>query len=280
MLRMLKKWIKKYDNLYYFLSYYIIENIREKLFLLNSFFRNKAWFCSKTYKNLKKFKDIHKGERCFIIATGPSLDISELEKLHNEVTFSMNSIVLLFDKIKWRPCYYGIQDLRAYSKLKNQILNSKLPVIFNGIVYRKKSRELNLRSYFYPLNLLRHNAPFKKGVTRFNTSFSDDIYISVYDGYSITYSLLQIAAYMGFKEIYLLGVDCDYSPNNVENHPLYYVKQDDKNAAYLMRESFKVAKVYAEKKDIKIYNASPRSKLDIFEKIELDAVLKMPKKKV
>ncbi|WP_431242695.1 hypothetical protein ACQ9BO_23405 [Flavobacterium sp. P21] len=46
---------------------------------------------------------------------------------------------------------------------------------------------------------------------KLRSGFSSDVSEIVYDGYSIVYSLIQIAVYMGFKEIYLLGVDCSYS---------------------------------------------------------------------
>ena len=44
--------------------------------------------------------------------------------------------------------------------------------------------------------------------------FSRDIASVVYSGQTVTYSMIQFAAYMGFKEIYLIGVDCNYSKDN------------------------------------------------------------------
>ena len=71
-----------------------------------------------SYEKLKSLKDQHKGERCFIVATGPSLRIEDLNLLRNEFTFSMNSIFLLFDETDWRPTYYGIQFPDLYQKSK------------------------------------------------------------------------------------------------------------------------------------------------------------------
>ena len=56
--------------------------------------------------DMKKYKSIHKGKRCFIVATGPSLTIKDLEMLDGEITFSMNSIVNLYNKTEFRPNYY------------------------------------------------------------------------------------------------------------------------------------------------------------------------------
>lgn len=41
--------------------------------------------------------------------------------------------------------------------------------------------------------------------------FSDDIAQEISEGFTVTYAEIQMAAYMGFKEIYLLGVDFNYS---------------------------------------------------------------------
>ena len=53
---------------------------------------------NKRYKNIRKFKNIHAGERCFIVATGPSLTYEDLDKIKNEITFGVNSICLSYDK--------------------------------------------------------------------------------------------------------------------------------------------------------------------------------------
>ena len=39
-------------------------------------------------KNNKKFKNIHEGKRCFIIANGPSIKTQDLRLLKNEICFS------------------------------------------------------------------------------------------------------------------------------------------------------------------------------------------------
>ena len=45
-----------------------------------------------------KLKDVYSGKRCFIIGNGPSLKISDLEMIMNEVTMSCNSTIDLFEK--------------------------------------------------------------------------------------------------------------------------------------------------------------------------------------
>ena len=91
----------------------------------------------------------------------------------------------------------------------------------------------------------------------YSVDFSPNAYEVVYDGYSITYSLIEIAIYMGFKEIYLLGADCNY-PKGEKNH---FVESGfvDKNAAsnpIRMRIGYQAAKEYADAHGIKIVNCT------------------------
>lgn len=220
------------------------------------------------YEELKAYKNIHKNERCFIVGTGPSLTMEDLELIKNEISFSVNSIVLSFPDTDWRPTYYAIQDRFGYEKLEKVIESANIPIVFNGISNTVMTPKMNIRYTPYPLNLLDHG----KMIPHHITKFSGDAFKVVYDGHSITYSVIQLAVYMGFKEIILLGVDCDYS--KTVNHVKAYSVQNDSNAAFLMRESYKVAKKYADAHDIKIRNATRNAKLDIFEKVELEKALK------
>ena len=48
-------------------------------------------------------KNTHVGERCFVVATGPSLTFEDLNALKDEFCFGMNSCVLALDKTEWTP---------------------------------------------------------------------------------------------------------------------------------------------------------------------------------
>jgi hypothetical protein len=84
---------------------------------------------------------------------------------------------------------------------------------------------------------------------------------------------------MGFTKIYLLGADCNYKLE--KKH--FIGTENDKNevdsklkylGASAMIESYKVAKVYADKHGIEIYNATRGGMLEVFERVNLDDVLK------
>lgn len=275
----LKTVLKNNKNMYYFIKK--IRNIQlvylpylgDRLkFILRKVARILYISRGNPYRKLKTLKNKHQNERCFIVATGPSLKIEDLEKLQNETTISMNSICLAFGKTDWRPTYYGIQDMDVYLRMKEHIegLNVKGKFIAD-YVQKRYNFEILKDHYIFAINELHHFLPNNKN---YNTKFSKNIYSQVYSGNTITYSLLQIAVYMGFKEIYLLGADCHYS-KDLNHHFINYdsVDPDFAMAGEMMTAAYKTAKKYADKHNIKIYNATRGGKLEVFDRVDLDEVL-------
>lgn len=221
------------------------------------------------YIELKKYCNIHSGERCFILATGPSLTLSDIELLKNEYTFSMNSICKLFNKTNWKPTYYVIQDHKVYDKLKDDsnFRSIEKPFVADFILDEHKLK--NTDNICFPINHLDH-MDFKKRTMK--QKFSADAYVCIYDGYTVTYTALQLAVYMGFSEIFLLGCDCDYSGEK-QHFVDYGIKVTD-NPEQRMTIAYKAAREYADAHGIKIFNATRGGKLEVFERVNLDDVLK------
>lgn len=264
----------KWRSSLYFIKHVLLSNF---IFNLKKILRVSRINKNSPYEKLKSVKNKHNGERCFIVATGPSLTIADLEKLRNEVTFGMNSICLAFDETDWRPTYYGIQDEDVYMKLKEHIdqlnVNDQLNVkgkFISDTILNQLGIQVADDFYIFPMNMLNHNMEHKK----YHTKFSDDAFAVVYNGYSITYSLIQIAVYMGFKEIYLLGVDCNYS-SNMKHHFKDYGLVDSNFSLHGMKmiSGYKEAKKYADKYHVKIYNATRGGMLEVFERVDFDELL-------
>ncbi len=236
--------------------------------------RRKKGYIDPRYAWLKAQHNTHVGERCFIVATGPSITLSDLHLLRDECTFSMNSAVRLYDKTDWRPTYYGIQDWRVYDKLQDDIsrtYNNSDCVLISQIIARKYG-ESTKNYHQFPLNTCYHDNYLE--LNKYFAAFSDDCYDVVYDGYSITYSLIQIAVYMGFKEIYLLGVDCSYK-HGEKNHIVEagnYDKNAEKNYDKMV-VGYRQAKQYADAHGIKIVNCTRGGALEVFERQTLESVL-------
>ena len=264
-----KRFFHKHTKIHAFLFSITIFPLRQLIFWVKALLRLVGINKKPPYYKLKQYKNIHKGKRCFIVGTGPSLRMEDLEAIKGELSFSVNSIVLSFGDTTWRPDYYAIQDSFGYEKLKTAIKTANMPVVFNGRSDKTMTPKMNGIDYIpFPLNLLDHGKP---GVHHLNR-FSRNAYAVVYAGHSITYSCIELAVYMGFSEIVLLGVDCDYSKS--VNHVKAYSTQNDKNAAFLMMKSYVKAKKFADRHKIRILNATRNGKMDIFEKVALEEYLK------
>ncbi len=229
----------------------------------------------KRYKKLWEFAGKHKGERCFVVCTGPSLTVKDVEILKKEYTFSMNSITKIFPYTDWRPTYYVIEDFGGYELLEKDLLMYDMGTRFasDRLI---KALEPEIEFVSYPFDPLNHN------VMQFCSSivpkfmFSGNAYAMVYGAITVTNSALQLAVYMGFKEIYLIGCDCDYSgeKRHFEDLPSSSVlnMRPILNAEQKMSMAYEVAKKYCDAHGIKIYNATRGGKLEVFERIDFDSL--------
>lgn len=262
----------------------ILINMKEKsrIFQYLAFVIKKAHFSleekrfltePKINDNIRKMKGMFSGKRCFIVATGPSLTLDDLKLISGEISFGMNSIVKLYNKINWRPTFYGIQDSLVYEKLEN-IIKKEYSNSTNVFVGSNLAKQFEIPSNFvqFPFDHYYHEA--EREIGKYFAKFSDDASSVVYDGYSITYSLIEIAVYMGFKEIYLLGCDCNY-PSGKKNH---FIESGfvDKNAAsnpVRMRVGYEKAREYAGTHGIRIVNCTRGGMLEVYPRESLETVL-------
>ena len=226
------------------------------------------------YSQLKEYKDKYKGKRCFIVCTGPSLTIDDVEKLKNEYTFGMNSLCLLCDKTSFRPTFYSCIDVIVYRKFKSQIeeftSGSKDVFISNRIA---RNERVNPDWKIIPINVAYHTYDrwFRH---KYWCKFSDNSLRTIYDMYSVTHALIQLATYMGFSKIYLLGADCTFRKNQ-NTHFIEYgtLDQDFDSAEERCVVGYDAIKEYMDSHDVSLYNATRGGNLEKFERVDLDQVL-------
>lgn len=157
------------------------------------------------HPELQKYKNIHSGKRCFLVGTGPSLEIEDLDTLHknHEICFSGNGIFQVYDRTKWRPDYFVTVDPSVFSVVKDnwEVINADSMIFFRDEYNYSKEFK---RDDFPEVNYV-HMVPAMGNYN--HPPFSLDITESVIDASTLIFSAAQIAMYMGFVEIYLLGVD-------------------------------------------------------------------------
>lgn len=253
---------------YFYYKYTQSENELEK---------RKNGFLDTKYQWMLDLKNSAKSKRCFVIATGPSLIMDDLELIKNEFSFGMNSVIKAFDKTEWRPNLYMIQDEYVYEKLENEIFDvtkkNNFLVCVGGVIPIKFKTAENYLSY--ALHYLDHKMYHNKSYGQYK--FSDDCYNVIYDGYTVTFSVLQMACYMGFNEIYLLGCDCNY--NQSKSHFVDYGHHDPK--ATIMGDKMITGhfefKKFADSLGIRVINCTRGGMLEVYPRMNLKDVVKEEK---
>jgi hypothetical protein len=217
---------------------------------------------------VKRFANCHRGETCVIIGNGPSLNSTPLDKFERKyITFGSNRI---FD-LPFTPIYYCIVDELM---LKDCV---PLPSDFKPVdMFLLAEACVHNNNPIYPINV---------------SGFSPNPANFVVLGGTVTYVMLQLAFFMDFKTVLLVGVDHNYPKSGKLEQGLYFVagkddpdhfktkdgspyfrkgKQYSAPALQSTTESYKVARTFYEKFGKRIVNLTPGTKLDVFEKGTFD----------
>lgn len=177
--------------------------------------RKKSYSKTTYGARINSYKGICRGKRCFIIGNGPSLKPWDLELLKDEYTFGANRIHLMYDKTAWRPTFYICQDKEMLKAECERI--RKMPcdcfIGYNAMV-ENKIQMSNANAY-----LMDDRAILWR---KRKLPFSFDCEKQVIDGTTVTYSSIQLAVYMGFTQIYLLGMDHHFPHTINKNREITY----------------------------------------------------------
>ena len=224
---------------------------------------------------LGKYQNKHAGERCIIIANGPSLAKMDLSPLKKEITFGMNRIYLLFDKLDFFPNYYACVNEFVIDEFSHDIRLLPMPKFLNW----------NKRLLF---DITDENIHFVRQSISIKDFFGKDPRRPLASGGTVTYSALQIAYYMGFTEVILIGLDHSYkekgTPNKLEVrsteqdeshfHPNYFPKGVKWQLPDLLRSevAYKLARDTYEADHRKIIDATIDGKCQIFQKEDFNSI--------
>jgi len=157
-------------------------------------------------------KDKHQGERCFIIGNGPSLRNTDLLLLKDEVTFGLNRIYLLFDQLGFATTYYVAVNRLVIEQCAHEIVRLPCPKFIS----------------WHARDLIDFTVDMMFLHSRSGTRFYTDITEGVWEGATVTYVAMQIAYYLGFQRVILIGVDHSYATKG-EPHTTVVSQGDDPN---------------------------------------------------
>ena len=162
-------------------------------------------FCS----HVEKLKNKHANQRCFIVGNGPSINLMDLSYLKNEFVIGTN---YSFFKKEIESTYICISDTYRMKELELYEKDLVDKTIFYashiGPTLETIPQSLSLRTI--PLNVLDNKIEFSWNI-------KNGVYCNKKMA-SVVFPAIQVAVYLGSKEVYLIGVDQDYSSDQLWFH--------------------------------------------------------------
>jgi hypothetical protein len=199
-------------------------------------------------ESIQKIKEDHNryaGKRCFVIGNGPSLQQTDVSLLKDEFTFGMNRVYLAFQE-------WGFQ--------------TSFLVSVNDLVIEQCYQD------------------FQRFTTYTGPKFARDVSRRLWEGATVTYVCLQLAFYLGFKKVILIGVDHNFSTQGRANQTVVSMGDDLNhfNKDYFGKgfrwqlpdletseRSYKLAKEVFNNAGREIVDATVGGRLTVFPKVDL-----------
>ena len=221
-------------------------------------------YLQKNAERIKKLHNIHSGQRCFLIGTGPSLNKTPLHLIKDEYTMGQNMLY----KYPFQTTYYSIAGYKILQKHIDELLNLNTEMFFSCSAGRWYLRNIlhNKQGKIHPYVLKDYGE-----IQNWN-NISLDISKYVRGGLAVSFVSLQILLYLGFKRIYLVGFDCNYNKPSGQYFYSKHQEQYDRDWSTIF-SNYQIIKDIFEKHNCKIYNATPNSNLKIFATINLEDVV-------
>jgi hypothetical protein len=148
----------------------------------------------------------------------------DLSCLRTEYTFGLNRIYLLFEKLGFSTTYFVSVNPLVLEQCAEEISQLALPK-FIGWVGRK-SVKYDANTCF----LRSSDSGFSQNSDSL-PGFSKEPSRCVHEGATVTYVALQLAYYMGFQQVILIGVDHDFATKGEPNKTVVSTGDDPNHFA-------------------------------------------------
>ena len=222
-------------------------------------------------RRILMLKNIYKGRRCFIIGNGPSLKRTDLSLLRNEVTFGLNRIYLFFERMGFCTTYYVAVNRLVIEQSARDIMKIPAPKFI---------------SYWaHDLVQFTPDVMFIRDPLYGPIRFSSDITRKVWEGATVTYVAMQIAYYLGFQQVILVGVDHSFQTQGTPHATVVSMGSDPdhidsnyfgKGFRWQLPDletselAYRLAKLNFEQAGRQIFDATIDGKLQVFPKVKYE----------
>jgi len=223
-------------------------------------------------RKLDLLRNSHTGERCVIIGNGPSLKNTDLNKLKNVFTIGMNRFYLAFPDMGFTTSILMTVNNLVIEQCADDLRQLPIPtfVSWRGRKFIQPAANLH---YLY-------TSYIKPG-------FNSDATGRLWEGATVTFIAIQLAYFMGFKQVILIGVDHNYTTKGTPNttvispgddpnhfHPGYFGQGFRWQLPDLETNeiAYQMAKEVYRQDGREILDATVGGKLTVFPKVDFDKI--------
>ncbi len=227
---------------------------------------NTWWFFN--HKKIKPLQQRFKGEDAFLLCNGPSLNKVDFSQLKNKHLIGLNKIYLLLEKHQLDFSFHVAINPLVIEQSAAMFALLNCPSFVSTIASKGVSLPKNCIRFMSDMNKLPH----------FTTNM---LRAPIQHGATVTYSALQIAYSLGFRNIFIVGMDhrfeCSGKPNEVQKmegpdtshfDPRYFSGQNwglpDLETSEM---NYKIADYVYRLNNRKIYDATEGGACEVFGKL-------------
>jgi hypothetical protein len=218
---------------------------------------------------LEAFRNRHAGQSCFVVGNGPSLARTRLSALQGQWFFGMNRGYLAYSLGLPPMPYYVLGDQELYRSYAAEIRTERLGTRFyqNNVCRTREYLEHREPVVPYPF----HYIPgMDEGF------FAADPAHGLYRGFTVALAAVQLAYFMGFTSVYLLGCDMTYAQQDLHFYASGGFEESRRHNTIPMHRvfpSFATARGVFEREGRRLVNVTEGSALDVLPRDDFERVL-------
>jgi KDO transferase-3 len=188
---------------------------------------------------LSKVENAFRGEACFLLGTGPSIKALDLKALHQFPLIGVNGAIAVMQPLGLRPRHYTVTDLDFFANrfsMIRAVIESGSDCFFSAgglrIIAERAPELLRQGEHFYLSEVVNraHDQPRRSQETFLEwasqipslvlpspprdddsrVGWSRDLRHGVFCSRTILFRALQMAAFLGYRRLYVLGMDLNY----------------------------------------------------------------------
>ena len=233
------------------------------------------------------------GGRCFVIGNGPSLADMDLRPLAREFTITANSFYKHPHASDVGPNYLCIGDphfmrdeprtVEWHRTIESRLPNTSLVLHPDAEALLKRHRLYANHEVFFFRTGRR-----ARGSEEVNVDFSRRLNVGMTTG---TMLMLPLALCLGFREIYLVGLDCNWLDDPDASYHFYdaheyfpefdsvtsdtrgHMYEDEVRDVLREFESHRLLMDLARRREVRIFNATRGGRLDVYPRVVLEEVV-------